>query len=66
MDNKREIVAVVHKHGLHEKCSDFRFWQSQPPEARIAALELIRSEFHQWRNIAQPGLQRVYSIVKRK
>jgi hypothetical protein len=50
---------------LQEQKNDFEFWQSQPYQARLAALEQIRQEYHRWRNDAQPGFQRVYTITKR-
>ncbi len=45
--------------------SDFAYWQTQPYHLRLAALEQIRQEYHQWRYSVQPRLQRVYTIVKR-
>jgi hypothetical protein len=66
MTKQRDIVPVVSKRRLHEKQSDLPYWQTQPVSARMAALEQIRWEFHQWRYGAQPGFQRVYTIVKRK
>lgn len=69
---KRMIAPVVRKVNLHQMGSDFSYWQGQPFEARIAALEEIRREYHAWENSrqkdafdVQPGLQRVYRIVKR-
>jgi hypothetical protein len=66
MDANQELQPVVKKKGLHDSDSDFAFWQSQTMQQRLAALEQIRQEFHQWRYGAQPRLQRVYSILKRK
>ncbi|MDQ3584795.1 MAG: hypothetical protein M3407_03385 [Acidobacteriota bacterium] len=60
--NIHKSFAKVH---LRQQKSDFAFWQSQPYEARLAALEEIRQEYHLWRYSAEPRLQRVYSIVKR-
>jgi hypothetical protein len=51
---------------LQDQKGDFEYWQSQPYQARLAALEQIRQEYHRWRNDAQPGFQRVYTIVKLK
>jgi hypothetical protein len=50
---------------LQEQKSDFAYWQTQPYQVRLAALEQIRREYHLWRYGAGPRLQRVYSIVKR-
>ncbi len=44
--------------------TDFAYWRTQPYHVRLAALEEIRREFHQWKYGAEPRLQRVYSIVK--
>jgi hypothetical protein len=62
---KREIF--VRKGKIHEmdRSFDLKFWQAQPPAARLAALEEIRREYHRWRYGAEPGFQRVYSIIKR-
>ncbi len=60
------IKKVVTKVPLRKQASDFAYWQAQPYAARLAALEEIRREYHQWRYGAEPRLQRVCSIVKRK
>ena len=69
---ERNIAAVVRKVNIHQLGNDFAYWQSQPDEARIAALEEIRREFHAWKDSTlkepasvQPGFQRVYRIIKR-
>jgi hypothetical protein len=54
-----KTVAIV---SVHEQKSDFAFWQTQPCEVRLATLEQIRREYHQWRYGAEPRLQRVVSI----
>ncbi len=54
------------KLSLHDVRTDLEYWQAQPMPARLEALESIRKEFHQWRYGAEPRLQRVYSISKRK
>ena len=69
MGNKRissSIAPVVTKAKLHDKKNDAAYWRTQPPEARLAALEQIRQEYHSWKKDAQSGLQRVYTIIKRK
>lgn len=69
MGNKRKpssIAPVVTKTKLHDKKNDAAYWRTQPPEARLAVVEQIRREYHSWKKDAQPGLQRVYTIVKRK
>jgi hypothetical protein len=59
------IKKVVRKVSLREQKSDFAYWQTQSYQARLAALEEIREEFHRWKYGAEPGFQRVYSIGKR-
>ena len=62
----RSIAEVVQIYHIEEQPSDFAYWQSVPYEARLAALEEIRREYHRWKYHAEPRLQRVYSIVKRQ
>ena len=59
------IQRRVAKVNIHQQKSDFGYWQSQPYQTRLAALEEIRREYHQWRYGAEPRFQRVYSVVKR-
>ena len=68
----RNIAMVYKKVGLNEQGNDFTFWQAQPYEARIAALEDIRREYQAWVESSQKrvgnvqsGFQRVYRIIKR-
>lgn len=69
---ERKIVPVVHIKSLNQPESDFSYWQQQPYEARLAALEEIRREYKAWfdsqqedKPDVQPGFQRVYRIIKR-
>ncbi len=63
---ERTIQPVAHKMKLDEQPSDFAYWQTQSYEARLAALEQIRQEYHRWQHDSQPRLQRFYRIVKRE
>ncbi|MCJ7435797.1 MAG: hypothetical protein MUO77_20135 [Anaerolineales bacterium] len=63
---QRAIKKVFTKVSLSEQKNDAEYWRSQSPAARLAALDEIRREYHQWRYGAEPRLQRVYTIVKRK
>ena len=49
---------------IGESQSDFEFWQNQPHEKRLEALELIRTEYNMWKYGCQPRFQRVYRIIK--
>ncbi len=62
----RSIAEVVQIYRIEEQPTDFAYWQSVPYEARLAALEEIRREYHRWKYHAEPRLQRVYSIAKRQ
>ncbi len=59
------IAPVVTRLKMGEKRSDAAYWRAQPYQARLAALEEIRREYHRWRYGAEPRFQRVYTIVKR-
>ena len=64
MPESRQIAAVVVRKRLGEPQSDLAYWLSQPPAARLAALEEIRQDFIRWKYDAQPRLQRVCAIVE--
>lgn len=59
------IKKIVVKAKMSDKKTDAAYWRTLPYAARLAALEEIRREYHQWRYGVQPGFQRVYTIVKR-
>lgn len=65
-ERQREMAMVYRKSRIGEQESDREYWLSQPPEARLAALEQIRREYHAWKYGTEPRLQRVLTIVKRK
>lgn len=65
MESSRNIALVYRKVSLWDQPTDFAYWQSLPYEARLAALEEIRREYHGWDHETEPRLQRVYRIVKR-
>ena len=58
--------TVVRKVKLKDAQSDFAFWQSQPHKVRLATLESIRREYHQWKFGHEPRFQRVYSVAERQ
>jgi hypothetical protein len=51
---------------LEDHKSDFGFWQSQPYDFRLAALEQIRTEYNTWKYGTEQGFQRVYCITEQK
>jgi hypothetical protein len=66
MEETCSIAKVYTKVRIDEQKTDFAYWQTQSYQARLAALEQIRREYHAWKYNAEPGLQRVYHIVKRQ
>lgn len=56
--------TVVRKVKIDEAPSDLSYWQSQPYEERLAALESIRADYIKWKYGTQPGFQRVYRVIK--
>jgi hypothetical protein len=65
MQRTFEIKKIVTKLKLNDKKTDAAYWRTQSYAVRLAALEEIRQEYHHWRYGAEPGFQRVYTIVKR-
>lgn len=61
---KRSIAMTYTKVNQKQQPKDFTYWQTRHPSDRLAALEQIRQEYHQWKYDVQPRLQRVYRIVK--
>jgi hypothetical protein len=59
------MEKVVTKIQKKQQTSDFNYWQKQPYQKRLEALEQIRQEFHQYQYNAEPRLQRIYTIIKR-
>ncbi|MBC8116648.1 MAG: hypothetical protein H7062_19820 [Candidatus Saccharimonas sp.] len=55
---------VATKTRLDQPTNDVAYWLSQPPEARLAALEEIRQEYIRSNYKSQPRFQRVCSIVE--
>jgi len=62
---RRLIAPVVKKVRLGEAETDAAYWRSRSYQERIDALEQIREDYDRWRANAQPGFQRVYTIIKR-
>ncbi|HRN67906.1 MAG TPA: hypothetical protein PK205_00470 [Promineifilum sp.] len=65
MDKPRKIALVYRKMRINEQGSDREYWLSQPPGARLAALEEIRCEVHGWEPGEEPRVERVITIIKR-
>jgi len=65
MQRIQQIKKIVTRVNLSDKKTDAAYWRTQSYAQRLAALEEIRQEYHRWRYGAEPGFQRVYTIVKR-
>lgn len=63
MTRVRQMAMVAIKTLLDQPTNDVSYWLSQPPEARLAALEEIRQEYIRWKYDVQPRFQRVWRRV---
>ncbi len=63
MGGASKIARVVTKVKMGEAESDFAYWQTQPPAARLAALEEIRREYHLWKYGGEPPFRKVVTII---
>ena len=61
----RGIAPVVKNLRLREAMNESSYWRTLSCQEHIAALGQIREEHQHWKADAQPGFQRVYSIIKR-
>ncbi|WP_217650638.1 hypothetical protein [Spirulina major] len=66
MNPNRQIIPTVRITSMRDsQPSAQRKHDPQTPLERLATLEQIRREYHQWKYHAEPRLQRVYSITQR-
>jgi len=61
----RKMATVVHKTSLSAQGNDFLYWQTQPYEKRLEALEEIRNEYKRWVQSSQGQLDHVQSGYQR-
>ncbi|MDL1896610.1 toxin secretion, membrane fusion protein [Anaerolineae bacterium CFX7] len=66
LGKKSKVARVVHKYTLGKEPRAIEYWRTQSYEARLAAVEEIRREYHGWTDETQPRLARVCRIVKRQ
>lgn len=57
VDNQRQMAMVYRKVRIGEQDTDRGYWLSQSPEARFAALEGIRRDYHAWKYSTEPGFK---------
>lgn len=60
----RQMIKSIRIVKRSDKSDDYVFWQSQPYEKRLEALESIREEYNNWKYGNQQGFQRVYRVIK--
>ncbi|WP_071932252.1 hypothetical protein [Picosynechococcus sp. PCC 7003] len=58
------MEKVIKKVSLHKRKNDRQFWLKTSYLERLAALENIRREYHQWQYNAEPRFQRVYTVSR--
>ncbi len=66
MNKPRQIALVYRKMRISEQGSDLEYWLSQPPAARLAAVEEIVREYHGWKPGQEPRIEKVITIIKRR
>ncbi len=66
MTAQRSIEKSYRKFSVKEQPNDSVYWRRQSYEVRLAVLEQIRCDYHNWKYDAEPRFQRDYSIAKRK
>jgi hypothetical protein len=64
-DKPKQIALVYRKMRISEQGSDLEYWLSQPPAARLAAVEEIIREYHGWEPGEEPRMERAVTIIKR-
>jgi len=58
-----KVISIVKKSDTQ---SDFQYWQTKTMQERIDAIEILRLQYIEMNKNVQPGLQRVYTVVKQK
>lgn len=58
-----KVISIVKKSDTQ---SDFQYWQTKTIRERIDAIEILRFQYIEMNKNVQPGLQRVYTVVKQK
>ena len=51
---------------INEQPTDYNYWCSKSYAERLAALEIMRSEYNNWKYHAEQRFQRVYRITQLK
>ena len=60
------MEKVVKIYPLHDRSTDYEYWQTKSPQERLDAIEFLRLQYINFTFDVKPGFQRVCSIVDRK
>jgi len=60
------MEKVLEIKNIRKRTSDFEFWSQKSPQDRLRAIEYLRNQYIISQEDAQPGLQRVYKVIKPK
>jgi len=56
-----KVLRIV---SFHEQPSAYAYWNSRPVSERIDAIEILRSQYIQFKKDVEPRLQRVCRVIK--
>jgi hypothetical protein len=59
----KKVLNIINKKDVQ---NDYSFWMGKSAQERIDAIEILRSQYFQLHKDVRSGVQRVYTIVKRK
>jgi hypothetical protein len=59
------MAIVVNVRSIHDPDDDVAFWLAQPPQERIAAVEVLRRMAFGIEDVSGSRLQRVCRVVRR-
>lgn len=60
------MEKVLHVVNKKEVQNDHVFWKQKSAQERIDAIEILRLQYIQMQKDVQQGVQKVYTIIKRK
>lgn len=64
MRRNPKIKKSVTKAGLNDKKIDAPYWRNRSYAVRLAALEEIRQEYHQWKYGGETRMQKIVKIIQ--
>lgn len=60
------MEKVIKKMTLKDSTSALKYWLTRYPQERLDPLEFLRQQYSNFNKNAQPGLQRVCTIINQK